>query len=1086
MTFFVNQNHRLFGMIFSKNSVNHHTASRIWLRSMVTLNNNILLSDHLHTNSEMNFKMLIRLVRNIGVHIEQKLRELIHNDWTDVYDWIVEQWPKAKDGVFVKFEFPEDETDETQYLVVHIEVENRMKEVSIDIITGLFLVDGLRVDRLPRKICKNPLYQRTFGDYSFEVQPDDRRRYSTVHEFDSRVYEFELLDTDVLIINECHANDTWELIPPELFENEIPVLLIEKYSHWWNKVDTIEFRPKKFTDPQFSNDSGVEYVLNTKSNRLIQSQTNRPMLDIKSDSSKKIQQHLSRLERPENIHIFMDTPKVAKIELTRLNLKFRIDTTKKNEDGSFDMLSNEFSRIRVSLQQNCGTLYGLNHGLMLENVPNVNGTFESKHLIIPHTKITSSRTKSIMNVDVDLGSDLRMMAFHRYQVDDTLRQLKPTTGSFSAWFYLAYLHAITSHGEIEPLTGMSGTERALQILQSSFAWSSSPYDNEALQTLQLIASLTPDRTFTENIQRVKWPKRVQRHCAQDTFYFIVDKLINDSHRLSKLYPAGEKIEWKRPRNISLNVRDYYRLLQLKPNLRVQNIFIKHPVLMTKTLPTIEMTAMNNVRRVSSLYHANTFKVPNLSSLDLKKILLICNSIDGPIYVQKMPNYMNHNMQDIPLKDLWISLYEVARNQLLDREQFGFLWSLLAFYGGRLDLILALQAISQNSIEFQNIEPPKVKKYRNPWEQFDKSEVMSILNSNFYSNGTNAVIAEIATLVESEWPCDRIDLCHKKLKNFKRSLNEKLNEKLLQWNNNKRLNDFIDRVVIQLKQLKESRSVTLPKIIIKYPSVAENKKKFEINLEEKIRQRFKKSNEVIEAKGVWQMEKTSQRTSAEWLSIYDKIVNSESSKHLRDAGMYPRVVPILILPKLISDDTEPNMKAIIGASALSMAQEQQKHRDKIAESRTISRKPVANTHKNDQPHLNWKPSAYPEWLLFEIERDLAIRRIQIDIAKRMINPPEIGKKHSVMQLNMGEGKTSVIVPILASVLANGEQACQIIVLKSLFATNLNALRLSLGGMLNRRIYTLPCRRDLPMEECVAQLEEIYEECKRMKGKYHVDI
>lgn len=143
---------------------------------------------------------------------------------------------------------------------------------------------------------------------------------------------------------------------------------------------------------------------------------------------------------------------------------------------------------------------------------------------------------------------------------------------------------------------------------------------------------------------------------------------------------------------------------------------------------------------------------------------------------------------------------------------------------------------------------------------------------------------------------------------------------------------------------------------------------------------------------------------------------------------------------------------------------------------------------NEPHTNWLPSEHPEWLLFEIEQDLTIRPIQIAVAKRMINPPAIGTKHSVMQLNMGEGKTAVIVPILAAILANGTQVCQVTVLKSLFVTNLKGLRQSLGGMLNRRLYTFPCRRDMPINKYAEKILNIYGECRSLKGEllqsYHI--
>jgi hypothetical protein len=69
------------------------------------------------------------------------------------------------------------------------------------------------------------------------------------------------------------------------------------------------------------------------------------------------------------------------------------------------------------------------------------------------------------------------------------------------------------------------------------------------------------------------------------------------------------------------------------------------------------------------------------------------------------------------------------------------------------------------------------------------------------------------------------------------------------------------------------------------------------------------------------------------------------------------------------------------------------------------------------HQNWLPMEFPETLLFEAESGLLVRELQEEIAKQMRCPPN--DANSVMQLNMGEGKSSVIVPIIAAFLAQGE-------------------------------------------------------------------
>lgn len=65
---------------------------------------------------------------------------------------------------------------------------------------------------------------------------------------------------------------------------------------------------------------------------------------------------------------------------------------------------------------------------------------------------------------------------------------------------------------------------------------------------------------------------------------------------------------------------------------------------------------------------------------------------------------------------------------------------------------------------------------------------------------------------------------------------------------------------------------------------------------------------------------------------------------------------------------------------------------------------------------WDPRNYPEWLLLECESELMIRKVQTQIALQMIKPPD--SRNAVMQLNMGEGKTSVIIPLITAAISDG--------------------------------------------------------------------
>ena len=132
---------------------------------------------------------------------------------------------------------------------------------------------------------------------------------------------------------------------------------------------------------------------------------------------------------------------------------------------------------------------------------------------------------------------------------------------------------------------------------------------------------------------------------------------------------------------------------------------------------------------------------------------------------------------------------------------------------------------------------------------------------------------------------------------------------------------------------------------------------------------------------------------------------------------------------------------------------------------------------NRPHENWSPKEYPQWLVLELEMNIMIRKIQVDVAQKMLNAED--NKNTVLQLNMGEGKTSVIIPLLVTAIADGTKIARVVVLKQLFNMNYNALVQKIGGIIiTKRVYVLPCRRDFNLnEENVRRYKSIMEECKK---------
>lgn len=73
------------------------------------------------------------------------------------------------------------------------------------------------------------------------------------------------------------------------------------------------------------------------------------------------------------------------------------------------------------------------------------------------------------------------------------------------------------------------------------------------------------------------------------------------------------------------------------------------------------------------------------------------------------------------------------------------------------------------------------------------------------------------------------------------------------------------------------------------------------------------------------------------------------------------------------------------------------------------------------------------------------------------------ENTVMQVNMGEGKSSVIIPIVAAALADGKQLVRVIVPETLTVQMFDSLVARLGGLANRPIYHLPFSRTPEYDE-----------------------
>ncbi|KAL1666071.1 hypothetical protein GGF50DRAFT_99825 [Schizophyllum commune] len=119
---------------------------------------------------------------------------------------------------------------------------------------------------------------------------------------------------------------------------------------------------------------------------------------------------------------------------------------------------------------------------------------------------------------------------------------------------------------------------------------------------------------------------------------------------------------------------------------------------------------------------------------------------------------------------------------------------------------------------------------------------------------------------------------------------------------------------------------------------------------------------------------------------------------------------------------------------------------------------------------------PDWLLVQLDSNVTIRAVQAEIARCMMSV-----QNRVMQLNMGEGKSSIIIPITAAACANGEDLACVVVLKPLCSQMFHLLGQRVCGLANRRLYYLPFSRDTPIAaDNIRTIGRMFEDCAQSGG------
>ena len=329
-----------------------------------------------------------------------------------------------------------------------------------------------------------------------DVQPQGKfQRYATRHNHDdlaaSQVH-FSLRDDNLVVRAQCNqTNDILTLIPSRKLLRDLPPALVDGHVHWLNlSTEIIEIRPLK----QLWEQSSENWRIDCASLQYRMYRGCETLVDIRSRTWAMVSKLFKCLNnvnkwiysfdsddsddgclQSQSGNLLITTSPIDSVQSTSMqqlfvtlphyNLSFFVNEREELESRDFkDMVYDE--------DQCVGALFDLENLLVLRPKTHIAEALIPEALIPRRILIPNGFPKRHGNhqVRIDIqgsflaGSD--EPSYHMYDVDTELGCLRGN-GSLTSTRHLAYLHAITSCHRPDPLTGKTGAQAALCLLQSA-------------------------------------------------------------------------------------------------------------------------------------------------------------------------------------------------------------------------------------------------------------------------------------------------------------------------------------------------------------------------------------------------------------------------------------------------------------------------------------------------------------------------------------------------------------------------------------------------------------------------------------------
>jgi len=868
-----------------------------------------------------------------------------------------------------------------------------------------------------------------------------------------------------LIIRTRRDTQVLELLPIHALHDDFPKAFVQDYAHWFDiATGLIEWRPLEYawtSSPenwQMRRDDNNSFVLIRGAKTLI---------DVRSATAEAISKTLSPLEHATHVHIVLNREtRVLEINLPRLKLDFHL------QEHTRLLESKQFPGMAVDKCQTFGALTGLMNKLVLRDIGG-----SSRSVIIPHGEVSFQPSGHHIQVMIDTASAV-YVKYHSYHIDSQLGRLVDN-GSLRSRLFRLYLHATTAHCLIDKLTGRTGTEEALYGLAGAATRSFVHLGSVDIELLQKIALLTPRRHYypgnLQVMQQIKWQalSPLSQHCD---FYRHVLSIFKQAQLFHMFQEPPEQGLILR----SCSEQDLIERAAIRDSsFQVQGFGAETYSTNYDISYASRDQLSDNIREFQTCYTAKlvdgwpkSLKVcPRL----LSEIESWYNPLRGPVIGKDFALGFDHKLLDLSAKFLpghWCTLHKILSGSKHRKDKYKIIIFLSALSYSHISVhnkdkystyIVVHKAVESARIHFQsrhrNCQFKKyVKRVQNILGRLNPFDVN--LQGYSFSPPIDGYIHRRAYVTFE-------DLTMNPAPRLQASDPDYFNEWIVQNNKERtdhsKLKELLTRASSQCSSQYERRYAE--DLLKSFDALCEDK-----------------SVELKPPGGLTGLLKAHlMQTRRDVDSDYQIICRQLQAGELdliRKAKMLPRLSPTSILSHLASNNVTAlpdDWKKVFVQYGLSITALQRAERLLAsAENRGELLSELEN-----RGHQGWDPMLYPDWLLLEVENNILIREEQAQICKEMMSPSS--GSNSVMQLNMGLGKSSVIVPIAAAALADRTQLVRVIVLKPLAMQMFHLIAKRLGGLLNRRVFYMPISRSLKLDVSKAhQIHDLYQECMDTNG------